>query len=79
MRGKAKVIITGNVGQNPETRHTPSGAAVTTVSIAVNEEWKDKNTGEKKQSTDWHKVVFFGKLAEIVAEHVQPAIPLCNG
>lgn len=69
-RGVNKVILVGNVGQDPETRYMPNGTAVTNASIATSEQWKDKNTGEQQERTEWHRVVFYQRLAEIVAEYV---------
>ena len=71
MRGVNKVIIVGNVGQDPETRYMPSGSAVTNFTLATNEKWKDKNTGEQKERTEWHKVAMFGNLAEIAAQYLK--------
>lgn len=70
-RGVNKVILVGNVGQDPETRYMPSGGAVTNVTLATSETWKDKNTGETQEKTEWHRLVFYNKLAEIVAEYVK--------
>ena len=70
-RGINKVIIVGNCGQDPETRYLPSGGAVTNVSIATSEAWKDKNTGEQKERSEWHRVVFFNRLAEIAGEYLK--------
>ncbi|MDP6198489.1 MAG: single-stranded DNA-binding protein [Porticoccaceae bacterium] len=70
-RGVNKVIIVGNCGQDPETRFMPSGGAVTNLSIATSESWKDKNTGEQQERTEWHRVVFFNRLAEIAGEYVK--------
>lgn len=70
-KGVNKCIILGRVGQEPEIRYAPSGTAFANVSVATSEEWKDKQTGEKKESTEWHKVVVIGKLAEIVGEYVK--------
>ena len=70
-RGVNKVILVGNLGQDPEVRYTPSGAAVANVSIATTDSWKDKNTGEAQEKTEWHRVVFFGRLAEIVGEYLK--------
>ena len=70
-RGVNKVILVGNVGQDPETRYMPNGGAVTNLSIATSESWKDKNTGEAQERTEWHRVVFYQRLAEIVAEYVK--------
>ena len=70
-RGVNKVILVGNLGQDPETRYMPSGDAVTNISIATSESWKDKQTGEQKDKTEWHKVVMFRRLAEISAEYLR--------
>src|SRR3990167_4209281 len=69
--GINRVIIIGNVGQDPETKFLPSGEAVTNFSIATSESWKDKNSGERKDRTEWHKVVAFGRLAEIISEYAK--------
>ena len=71
MRGVNKCIIVGNLGQDPETRYMPSGDAVTNISIATSESWKDKQTGEQKTRTEWHRVIFFRRLAEIAAEYLR--------
>ena len=70
-RGINKVIIVGNCGQDPETRYMPSGGAVTNLSLATSETWKDKNTGDQQERTEWHRVVFFNRLAEIVEQYVK--------
>lgn len=70
-RGINKVILVGNVGQDPETRYMPNGGAVTNLSLATSETWKDKNSGEQQERTEWHRVVFYQRLAEIVAEYVK--------
>ena len=70
-RGINKVILVGNLGADPETRYMPSGSAVTTLSIATSESWKDKQTGEQKDRTEWHKVAMFNRLAEIAAEYLR--------
>ncbi len=70
-RGVNKVILVGNVGGDPETRYMPNGNAVTNVTLATSESWKDKQTGQQQERTEWHRVVFFGRLAEIVAEYVR--------
>ncbi len=70
-KGINKVILVGNLGQDPEVKHTPDGAAITTISIATSESWKDKNSGESKEKTEWHRVAFFGKLAEIAGEYLR--------
>ena len=66
-----KVIIVGNLGRDPETRYLPSGEAVTNISVATTETWKDKASGEKKEATEWHRIAFFGKLAEIAGEYLK--------
>ena len=66
-----KVILVGNLGRDPEIRYAPSGDAICNVSIATTDTWKDKQTGEKKEATEWHRVVFFGKLAEIAGQYLK--------
>ena len=66
-----KVILVGNLGRDPETRYMPDGAAITNVSIATTSSWKDKNSGEKKEETEWHRIVFYGRLAEIAGEYLK--------
>ena len=70
-RGINKVILVGNLGSDPEVKYMPSGGAVANVSIATAESWKDKNSGEKQERTEWHRVVFFNRLAEIVGEYLR--------
>ena len=70
-RGINKVILVGNLGADPETRYMPSGGAVTNLSIATSESWKDKQSGEQKERTEWHKVAMFNRLAEISAEYLR--------
>jgi single-strand DNA-binding protein len=70
-RGINKVILVGNLGADPETRYMPSGGAVTNLSIATSESWKDKQSGEQKERTEWHKVAMFNRLAEIAAEYLR--------
>ncbi|MFQ6007177.1 MAG: single-stranded DNA-binding protein [Woeseia sp.] len=70
-RGVNKVIVIGNLGQDPDTRYMPSGSAVTNLRVATNESWKDKQTGEQKDRTEWHNVAMFGRLAEIAAEYLR--------
>lgn len=70
-RGVNKVILVGNVGKDPETRYLPSGGAVTNVTLATSDTWKDKNTGQPQEKTEWHRIVFFNRLAEIVNEYVR--------
>lgn len=69
-RGINKVILVGNLGQDPEVRYTPAGAAVTTISVATTEAWNDKE-GNKQERTEWHRVVFFSRLAEIAGEYLK--------
>ena len=70
-RGINKVILVGNLGRDPETRYMPSGGAVTNVSIATSKGWKDRDSGEQKERTEWHRIVFFNKLAEIAGEYLK--------
>ncbi len=70
-RGINKVILVGNLGADPEVRYMPSGGAVTNVTIATSESWKDKQTGEQQDRTEWHRVVFFNRLAEIAGEYLR--------
>ena len=70
-RGINKVILVGNLGADPETRYMPSGSAVTNLSVATSESWKDKQTGEQTERTEWHKVVMFDRLAEVAAEYLR--------
>ena len=71
MAGVNKAIIVGNLGQDPEVKFLPSGGAVANISIATSDEWKDKQTGESKSKVEWHRVVMFGKLAEIAGEYLK--------
>ena len=70
-RGINKVILVGNLGADPETRYMPSGTAITTIRIATSESWKDKQTGEQQERTEWHRIKFFGRLAEIAGEYLK--------
>ncbi|CAJ1883678.1 single-stranded DNA-binding protein [Aeromonas salmonicida] len=70
-RGINKVILIGNLGQDPEVRYMPSGGAVTNITLATSETWRDKQTGEQKERTEWHRVVFMGKLAEVAGEYLK--------
>lgn len=70
-RGINKVILVGNLGNDPETRYLPDGNAVTNISIATSESWKDKNTGQQNDRTEWHRVVFFRRLAEVAGEYLK--------
>lgn len=69
-RGVNKVILIGNLGNDPDTRYTAGGAAVANVSLATTDSWRDKESGEQQDRTEWHRVVFFGRLAEIVSEYL---------
>ena len=75
-RGVNKVILVGNVGNDPEVRYMPNGNAVANISIATSDSWKDRNTGEQQERTEWHKVVFFNRLAEIVEQYVKKGTKL---
>ena len=70
-RGVNKVTIVGNLGQDPETKYMPSGGAVTNISVATSESWKDKQTGQPQERTEWHRIVFFNRLAEIAGEYLK--------
>ncbi len=70
-RGVNKVILVGNLGNDPETRYMPSGGAVTNITVATSESWKDKQTGQPQERTEWHRVVFFNRLAEIAGEYLR--------
>ncbi|HFD78774.1 MAG TPA: single-stranded DNA-binding protein [Gammaproteobacteria bacterium] len=70
-RGVNKVILIGNLGADPEVKYMPNGNAVANVTIATSESWKDKQTGEQKEKTEWHRVVFFRRLAEIAGEYLK--------
>ena len=70
-RGVNKVILIGNLGADPETRYTSGGAAVTNVRLATTDQWRDKQSGEQQERTEWHRVVMFGRLAEIAAEYLR--------
>ena len=70
-RGVNKVILVGNLGRDPEVRYSPNGQAVANVTIATSDSWKDKTSGEKQERTEWHRVVFFGRLAEIAGEYLK--------
>lgn len=70
-RGVNKVILVGNLGKDPEVRYTPDGRAIANITVATSEQWKDKNTGQPQEKTEWHRVVIFGKLAEIAGEYLR--------
>ena len=71
-----KVILIGNLGKDPETRYTPDGAAITNITLATTDTWKDKATGEKKEATEWHRVSFFGRLAEVAGQYLKKGRPV---
>lgn len=71
-----KVILIGNLGADPETRYSPDGAAITNIRMATTEKWKDKGSGEMREQTEWHRVVFFGRLAEIAGEYLKKGSPV---
>lgn len=66
-----KVIIVGNIGKDPETRYAPNGDAICNITVATTDSWKDKQTGEKKEQTEWHRVSFYGRLAEIAGQYLR--------
>ncbi|GAK83404.1 single-stranded DNA-binding protein [Vibrio ponticus] len=70
-RGVNKVILVGNLGQDPEVRYMPSGGAVANITVATSESWRDKATGEQREKTEWHRVSLFGKLAEVAGEYLR--------
>ena len=70
-RGVNKVILVGNLGNDPEVRQTPAGVTITTISVATSESWKDKQTGQPQERTEWHREVFFNRLAEIAREYLK--------
>ncbi|MEJ8568895.1 single-stranded DNA-binding protein [Elongatibacter sediminis] len=70
-RGINKVILVGNLGADPETRYTASGAAITNIRVATTEAWRDKQSGEQQERTEWHRIVFFNRLAEIAGEYLR--------
>jgi single-strand DNA-binding protein len=70
-RGVNKAIIVGTLGQDPDVKHTASGSPVVNISVATNESWKDKTTGQQVEKTEWHRIVIFGKLAEIAAQYLK--------
>ncbi|MAZ44338.1 MAG: single-stranded DNA-binding protein [Legionellales bacterium] len=75
-RGINKVILVGNIGADPEVRYMPSGGAVASVTLATSETWKDKQTGQNQERTEWHRVVFFNRLAEVVGEYLRKGAKL---
>jgi len=71
-----KAILIGNLGRDPEVRYSPDGAAICNVTIATSSQWKDKNTGERREETEWHRVVFYNRLAEIAGEYLRKGRPV---
>lgn len=71
-----KVILVGNLGRDPEVRYSPEGAALCNVSIATTSSWKDKTSGERREETEWHRIVFYGRLAEVVGEYMRKGRPM---
>lgn len=78
-RGVNKVILIGHLGRDPEVRYSPNGQAIANVNLATSETWKDKNTGEKQERTEWHRIVFFGRLAEIAGEYLKKGMQIYVG
>lgn len=70
-RGINKVILVGNLGKDPEAKFMPNGNAVTNITVATSESWKDKQTGQQQERTEWHRIVFFNRLAEIASEYLK--------
>lgn len=78
-RGVNKVMLIGHLGRDPDVRYTASGQAVANITLATSESWKDKNTGDKQERTEWHRVVFFGRLAEIAGEYLKKGMQVYVG
>lgn len=78
-RGVNKVILIGHLGRDPEVRYSASGQAIANITLATSESWKDKNTGEKQERTEWHRIVFFGRLAEIAGEYLKKGMQIYVG
>ena len=76
MRGVTKVILIGHLGQDPDVRAMPSGSSVANLSLATNEQWRDKNTGEQQERTEWHRLALFGRLAEIAGQYLRKGAPV---
>jgi len=75
-RGVNKVILIGHLGKDPEVRYSPQGSAVANITLATSEQWKDKTSGEKQERTEWHRLVFFARLAEIAGEYLKKGAPI---
>ncbi len=78
-RGVNKVMLIGHLGRDPDVRYSASGQAVANITLATSESWKDKNTGDKQERTEWHRVVFFGRLAEIAGEYLKKGMQIYVG
>ena len=78
-RGLNKVMLIGHLGKDPDVRYSASGQAVANITLATSESWKDKNTGDKQERTEWHRVVFFGRLAEIAGEYLKKGMQIYVG
>ena len=78
-RGLNKVMLIGHLGRDPDVRYSASGQAVVNITLATSESWKDKNTGDKQERTEWHRVVFFGRLAEIAGEYLKKGMQVYVG
>lgn len=79
-KGVNKVIVVGNLGNDPESKQMPSGGSVTNISVATSESWKDKKSGDMQERTEWHRIVFFGKLADIASEYLKKGSKVyCEG
>ncbi len=78
-RGVNKVMLIGHLGRDPEVRYSANGQAIANITLATSEGWKDKNTGEKQERTEWHRIVFFGRLAEIAGEYLKKGMQIYVG
>ena len=78
MAGVNKVIIVGNLGNDPEVRYSNNGAAIANISVATSDSWKDKNTGERQERTEWHRIVMFNRLGEIAGEYLKKGSKVYN-
>ncbi len=78
-RGVNKVMLIGNLGRDPDVRYSASGQAIANITLATSESWKDKNTGDKQERTEWHRIVFFGRLAEIAGEYLKKGMQIYVG
>ncbi|MFQ5995396.1 MAG: single-stranded DNA-binding protein [Acidiferrobacterales bacterium] len=78
-RGVNKVILIGHLGRDPEVRYSANGQAIANINLATSEAWKDRNTGERQERTEWHRIVFFGRLAEIAGEYLKKGMQIYVG